>query len=47
MDNYEFIKDFNNGEGDYEGQVVDGLPHGEGKLTKPGGEVVEGTWYKG
>ena len=47
MPNYRFIKDYNGGEGDYEGQVVDGLPHGEGKLTKPGGEVVEGTWYKG
>ena len=33
--------------GQYEGQIVDGEPHGEGKWTKPGGGGVSGTWYKG
>ena len=47
LPNYRFIKDYQHGVGDYEGQVVDGLPHGEGKMTRPGGGVAEGTWYKG
>ena len=33
--------------GCYEGQIVDGEPHGEGKWTMPGGGVLEGTWYMG
>ena len=47
MPNYGIIKNFNGGYGDYEGQVVDGLPHGEGKLSVPGGTTIQGTWYKG
>jgi len=31
----------------YEGEVLDGKLHGEGKLTAPGGEILEGVFKDG
>lgn len=45
LPNYGIIKEFAGGY--YEGQIVDGLPHGKGRMTKAGGGVSAGTWYKG